>query len=189
MFRFNGDLFDESVEHLVQLVLFPQHACSSLTPLGQLTFCMLINVNSEFSEMLPTALASVCRLACSLLGAFACAYLNRDFTPVAVKSLPMRCGVSAAHLLLAPCPDKNNISHQGKVYMQSCSMEMFTFKCLSVHCVWGRAELPAKYVHPLSRDQSFGVLHHVPVLLALLRYSLIKALCFFSNVPHWKIKA
>lgn len=77
-------------------------------------------------EMAPVC---VCWHVLRWLAAFACAYLNRGFTPVAVYSSPRSCWVSAARLLpfSSHVLIKKTIFYIGEVCMQSSYMEMSIF--------------------------------------------------------------
>lgn len=127
-FRVSGALFDESVKRLVQFIPFPQHANSSLTPLGQLRWCMIITVNCEFCETLGRrwCLPFFERwLLCVFAGTFSAGWLLshvRIWTEASHQWLfTHRQGVveSMLHICshLAPCSDKkNNILHRGGLH-------------------------------------------------------------------------
>lgn len=106
VFRVNGALFDESVKRLVWFIPFPQHANSSLTPLGRSRLCMIVTVNCEFCQTLgrrcclpffERRLLRVCLLARSpLAGCFCvCVFEQRLHTSgcllIAKESLSQCC--------------------------------------------------------------------------------------------------
>lgn len=118
MFRVNGDLFDESVKRLVQFILFPQHANSSLTPLGKMTLCMIITVNCEFCETLQRRWCLPFferRPLCVFTGTFSACWSAWETSHQWLFTHRQGVVESMLHICihLAPCSDKNNILHWG----------------------------------------------------------------------------
>lgn len=166
-FRVSGALFDESVKRLVQFIPFPQHANSSLTPLGQLRWCMIITVNCEFCETLGRrwCLPFFERwLLCVFAGTFSAGWLLshvRIWTEASHQWLfTHRQGVveSVLHICshLAPCSDKKQYFTSGRF---TCKAPIWKCPYLYVRQYILREARPAIHVDPLGWEQSFWVLH------------------------------
>lgn len=148
VFRVNGALFDESVERLVRFVPFPQHANSSLTPLGRSRLCMIRTVNCEFCQTLgrrwclpffERRLLCVCFLARPPL------LHVRVWTEASHQWLFTHCqGVveSRLHICshLAPRSDKNNVLHReglhAKLLYGITSVNTFRMRHYTCNTCW-----------------------------------------------------